>query len=63
VVAGDIAAVDVVVRHVRGRTAAVAQRVFRTTVASLRSWNALKTDRLMPGDRLTVYTTRSTSGQ
>jgi membrane-bound lytic murein transglycosylase D len=47
----------------RGDTLSSIARVFRTTVASLRSWNALKTDRLMPGDRRTVYTTRSTSGQ
>jgi membrane-bound lytic murein transglycosylase D len=47
----------------RGDTLSSIAHIFRTTVASLRSWNALKTDRLMPGDRLTVYTTRSTSGQ
>jgi membrane-bound lytic murein transglycosylase D len=47
----------------RGDTLSSIARVFRTTVASLRSWNALRNDRLMPGDRLTVYTTRSTSGR
>ena len=46
----------------RGDTLSSIARFFRTTVASLRSWNGLKSDRLMPGDRLTVYTTRSTSG-
>jgi membrane-bound lytic murein transglycosylase D len=46
-----------------GDTLSSIARSFRTTVASLRTWNALRSDRLMPGDRLTVYTTRSTSGQ
>jgi membrane-bound lytic murein transglycosylase D len=43
----------------RGDTLSSIARLFGTTVASLRSWNGLKSDRLMPGDRLTVYTTRS----
>jgi LysM repeat protein len=46
----------------RGDTLSSIARLFRTTVASLRSWNGLKSDRLMPGDRLTVYTARATSG-
>jgi membrane-bound lytic murein transglycosylase D len=45
----------------RGDTLSSIARAFRTTVTALRSWNALKSDRLMPGDRLTVYTTRPTS--
>ena len=45
-----------------GDTLSSIARFFRTSVASLRSWNRLKSDRLMPGDRLTVYTTRTTSG-
>ncbi len=45
----------------RGDTLSSIARVFRTTVASLRSWNNLTTDRLHPGDRLTVYTTRTSS--
>ena len=45
----------------RGDTLSSIARFFRTTVSSLRSWNALKSDRLMPGDRLTVYTARSAS--
>lgn len=45
----------------RGDTLSSIARVFRTTVASLRSWNKLKNDRLMPGDRLTVYTTRDSA--
>lgn len=43
----------------RGDTLSSIARVFRTTVASLRSWNKLTSDRLMPGDRLTVYTPRT----
>jgi membrane-bound lytic murein transglycosylase D len=46
----------------RGDTLSSIARFFRTSVASLRSWNGLKSDRLKPGDRLTVYTTRATSG-
>jgi membrane-bound lytic murein transglycosylase D len=42
----------------RGDTLSSIARLFSTTVASLRSWNRLKSDRLMPGDRLTVFTTR-----
>ncbi len=45
----------------RGDTLSSIARVFRTTVASLRSWNKLKSDRLQPGDRLTVYTARTSS--
>jgi membrane-bound lytic murein transglycosylase D len=45
----------------RGDTLSSIARVFETTVASLRSWNKLKTDRLHPGDRLTVYTSRTSS--
>jgi membrane-bound lytic murein transglycosylase D len=46
----------------RGDTLSSIARFFRTSVAALRSWNRLKSDRLMPGDRLTVYTARTTSG-
>jgi len=45
----------------RGDTLSSIARFFRTSVASLRSWNRLSSDRLMPGDRLTVYTSRTTS--
>ena len=31
---------------------------FRTTVASLKTWNGLRTDRLQPGIKLTVFTVR-----
>ena len=47
----------------RGDTLSSIARSFHTTVASLRSWNRLKSDRLMPGDRLTVYTTRADDGR
>jgi membrane-bound lytic murein transglycosylase D len=45
----------------RGDTLSSIARFFRTSVASLRSWNKLKNDRLQPGDRLTVYTTRTSA--
>jgi membrane-bound lytic murein transglycosylase D len=43
----------------RGDTLSSIARLFRTSVAALRSWNRLKSDRLTPGDRLTVYTNRA----
>jgi membrane-bound lytic murein transglycosylase D len=43
----------------RGDTLSSIARFFRTSVSSLRSWNGLKSDRLTPGDRLTVYTNRN----
>ena len=46
----------------RGDTLSSIARAFRTTVARLRSWNKLTNDRLMPGDRLTVYTDRAATG-
>jgi membrane-bound lytic murein transglycosylase D len=36
---------------------------FRTTVDRLRSWNNLRGDRILPGDRLTIYTNRGSGGQ
>jgi LysM repeat protein len=47
----------------RGDTLSSIARVFQTSVAALRSWNGLKSDRLAPGDRLTVYTSRAPSSQ
>jgi membrane-bound lytic murein transglycosylase D len=35
---------------------------FRTTVAALRSWNSLKSDRITAGEELTVYTPKSAGG-
>jgi LysM repeat protein len=45
----------------RGDTLSSIARQFGTSVSALRTWNGLRTDRLMPGDRLTVYTNRTTS--
>lgn len=40
----------------RGDTLSSIAQLFRTTVASLRSWNPrLRSNRLMPGSRLTIY--------
>lgn len=43
----------------RGDTLYSIARAFRTTVDALRSWNRLSGSRINPGDRLTVYATRS----
>jgi len=49
----------VIYRVKRGDTLSSIAKFFRTTVAALRSWNRLTSDRLTPGDRLTVYTNRN----
>jgi membrane-bound lytic murein transglycosylase D len=41
-----------------GDTLSSIARVFGTTVASLKSWNHLRSSRIYIGDRLTIYTTR-----
>jgi membrane-bound lytic murein transglycosylase D len=51
----------VIYRVKRGDTLSSIAKFFRTTVAALRSWNRLTSDRLTPGDRLTVYTSRSSA--
>jgi membrane-bound lytic murein transglycosylase D len=58
---GDLSRVTYRVK--RGDTLSSIARFFRTTVASLRSWNALRSDRLTPGDKLTVYTSRGPSAR
>jgi membrane-bound lytic murein transglycosylase D len=45
----------------RGDTLSSIARLFRTTVASLKRWNALRSNLINPGQRLTVYTTSSSS--
>ncbi|MCX6552337.1 MAG: LysM peptidoglycan-binding domain-containing protein [Acidobacteria bacterium] len=45
-----------------GDTLTSIARQYRTTVAAIRSWNSLKTDLINPGDRLTVYPSRSSGG-
>lgn len=42
----------------RGETLSSVARLYRTTVASLKAWNRLSGDRLMPGARLTVFASR-----
>ena len=43
----------------RGDTLASIARVFRTSVSSLQMWNGIDGTRIMAGDRLTIYTSRS----
>ena len=42
----------------RGDTLSSVAARYRTTVASLKAWNGLKSDRLMPGARLTIFAPR-----
>jgi len=44
-----------------GDTLASIARVFRTSVASLKKWNSLRTNSIKVGQRLTILTTRSTA--
>ena len=46
-----------------GDTLTSIARAFRTTVDRLRVWNNLRGDRIIPGDRLTVYTSRDAGGR
>jgi membrane-bound lytic murein transglycosylase D len=41
-----------------GDTLSAIAKIYRTTVASLMSWNQLPGDRISTGDRLTIYTVR-----
>jgi membrane-bound lytic murein transglycosylase D len=43
----------------RGDTLSSIARVFKTSVASLRLWNHLAHSRINPGDRLTIFTSRT----
>ncbi len=43
----------------RGDTLFSIARVFRTSVAALKSWNRLRTNAIKAGDRLTIFTTRA----
>jgi len=47
--------VRVVYEVKRGDTLSSVARLFKTTVASLKLWNHLRTDQLVPGARLTVF--------
>jgi LysM repeat protein len=50
--------VKVLYRVQEGDTLSAIARIYRTTVASLMSWNQLPGDRISTGDRLTIYTVR-----
>jgi membrane-bound lytic murein transglycosylase D len=50
--------VKVLYRVQEGDTLSAIARLYRTTVASLMSWNQLPGDRIAAGDRLTIYTVR-----
>lgn len=51
--------VRLIYRVKRGDTLSDIARLFKTTVSALRQWNRLSSTRIHPGDRLTIYTTRS----
>lgn len=53
----------VVYRVRRGDTLVSIARSHETTVDSIKAWNKLTSSRLMPGDRLTIYTGRTSSAQ
>jgi LysM repeat protein len=41
-----------------GDTLSSIARTFKTTIASLQTWNQIAGDRISAGDRLTIYTSR-----
>ena len=43
----------------KGDTLSSVARLYRTTVQSLKVWNRLSGDRLMPGARLTIFASRN----
>jgi membrane-bound lytic murein transglycosylase D len=51
--------VKVLYRVQRGDSLASIARLFRTSVAALRSWNKIPGARIAPGARLTIYTARA----
>jgi LysM repeat protein len=51
--------VKVLYRVQRGDSLASIARLFRTSVAALKTWNQNLEARLRPGDRLTIYTVRA----
>jgi len=51
--------VKVLYRVREGDTLTSIAKVFRTTVASLQTWNKLRGNRIAAGDRLTIYTARA----
>jgi membrane-bound lytic murein transglycosylase D len=46
----------------RGDTLSKVARLFKTTVGSIKQWNGLRGDRLMPGASLTVFASKSPRG-
>ena len=51
--------VKVVYQVKQGDTLSSIAQLFRTTVASLRTWNRIPGNHIVPGERLTVYVARS----
>ncbi len=51
--------VKVLYRVKRGDTLASIARVFKTSVASIRTWNGISGSRINAGERLTIYTART----
>jgi membrane-bound lytic murein transglycosylase D len=57
--AGSPATVELTYEVRRGDTLLSVARLYRTTVASLKVWNRLRGDRLMPGSHLTIFASRN----
>ncbi len=47
----------------RGDTLFRIARLFETTVDAIKNWNRLRSNRIVPGDRLTIYATRTAALQ
>jgi membrane-bound lytic murein transglycosylase D len=56
--AGESAQTSLVYRVKRGDTLSSIARLYRTTVASLKTWNRLRSNSIQVGQRLTIFTDR-----
>ena len=57
--AGEPAQASLVYRVKRGDTLFSIARLYRTTVASLKTWNRLRSNSIQVGQRLTIFTQRT----
>ena len=59
--AGPPRQVSLTYRVKRGDTLFSIAKLYRTTVASLKTWNRLRTNSIQVGQRLTIFTERTTT--
>ena len=57
--AGEPAQASLIYRVKRGDTLFSIAKLYRTTVASLKTWNRLRSNSIQVGQRLTIFTQRT----